>query len=90
VGHNESSENRKTHSPECLDKRINQLKRLLYTSSLKAHLKALEKKKKKNTPKKSRRQEIIKLRVEIYLVETERTIQRINKTRILSLRKSTT
>jgi hypothetical protein len=35
-----------------------------------------------NRPKKSRRQEIIKLRVEIYQVETKRTIQRINQTRI--------
>ena len=50
-----------------------------HTSSLTTHLKALEKKE-ENSPKKSRRQEIIKLRGEIYQVET-RTIQRINQTR---------
>jgi hypothetical protein len=49
------------------------------TSSLTTHLKALEKKE-ANTPKRSRWQEIIKLRGEINQVET-RTIQRINQTR---------
>jgi hypothetical protein len=42
---------------------------------LTAHLKALEQKE-ANTPKRSRRQEIIKLRAEINQVETKRTIQR--------------
>ena len=51
-----------------------------YTSSLTAHIKALERKG-ANSPKRSRRQEIIKLRVEIDEVETKRTIQRINQTR---------
>ena len=51
-----------------------------YTSSLTAHLKALEQRE-ANSPKKSRWQEIIKLRAEINLIETKRTIQRINKTR---------
>ena len=51
-----------------------------YTSSLTAHLKALEQKE-ANTPKRSRWQEIIKLRAEINQVETKRTIQRINQTR---------
>ena len=51
-----------------------------YTSSLTAHLKALEQKE-ANAPKRSRRQEVIKLRAEINQVETKRTIQRINKTR---------
>jgi hypothetical protein len=38
--------------------------------------------KKANTPKRSQRQEIIKLRAEInQIIETKRTIQRINKTR---------
>jgi hypothetical protein len=50
-----------------------------YTSSLAAHLKALEQKQ-ANSPKRSRRQEIIKLRTEIKQIETKRTIQRINKT----------
>ena len=51
-----------------------------YTSSLTAHLKALEQKE-ANLPKRSRQQEIIKLRAEIKQVETKRTIQRINQTR---------
>jgi hypothetical protein len=51
-----------------------------YTSSLTAHLKALEQKE-ANTPKRSRQLEIIKLRTEIHQIETKRTIQRINQTR---------
>jgi hypothetical protein len=51
-----------------------------HISSLTAHLKALELKE-ANSPKKSRRQEIIKLRTEINEVETRRTIQGINQTR---------
>ena len=51
-----------------------------YTNTLTAHLRALEQKE-ANSPKRSRRQEIIKLRVEINQVETKRTIQRINQTR---------
>ena len=47
---------------------------------LKTHLKALEQKE-ANSPKRSRRQEIIKLRGKINQVETRRTIQRINQTR---------
>jgi hypothetical protein len=51
-----------------------------YTSSLTAHLKTLEQKE-ANTPKRSRRRKIIKLRAEINQIKTKRTIQRINKTR---------
>ena len=51
-----------------------------YTNSLTALLKALEQKE-ANTPKRSRGQEIIKLRAEINQTETKRTIQKINKTR---------
>jgi hypothetical protein len=51
-----------------------------YTSSLTAHLEALELKE-ANSPKRSRRQEIISLRAEINQVETKRTIQRINQIR---------
>jgi hypothetical protein len=43
------------------------------TSSLRAHLEALELKE-ENSPKRSRHQEIIKLRAEINKVETKRTI----------------
>jgi hypothetical protein len=46
-----------------------------YTSSLTAHLKALEQNE-ANTPKRSRRQETIKLRSEINQIETKRTIQK--------------
>ena len=52
-----------------------------YTRSLTAHLK-VPKQKEANLPKKSRQQEIIKLRVEINQIETKRTIQIINKTRV--------
>ena len=45
-----------------------------YTSSLTAHLKALEQKE-ANISKRSRWQEITKLRAEINQVETERTIE---------------
>ena len=51
-----------------------------HTSSLTTHLKALEQKE-TNSPKRSRQQEIIKLRAEINQVETKRTIQRIKQTR---------
>jgi hypothetical protein len=49
-----------------------------YTSSLTTQLKFLEQKE-ANSPKRSRQQEIIKLRAEINQVETKRTIQRINQ-----------
>jgi hypothetical protein len=51
-----------------------------HTSNLTIHLKALEQKE-ANSPKRTRRQEIIKLRGEINQVETRRTIQRINQKR---------
>jgi RNase P protein component len=51
-----------------------------YTRSLTEQLKALEQKE-ANSPKRSRWQEIIKLRVVIHQVETKRAIQRINQTR---------
>jgi hypothetical protein len=51
-----------------------------YTSSLRAYLKALEQNE-ANSPKRSRQQEIIKLRAEINQVETKRTIQRTNESR---------
>jgi hypothetical protein len=51
-----------------------------HISRLTTHLKPLEQKE-ANSPKRSRRQKIIKLRGKIYKVETRRTIQRINQTR---------
>jgi hypothetical protein len=59
-----------------------------YTSSLTAHLKVLEQKE-TYSPKRSRQQEIIKLRAKINQVETKRTIQRINQARICFFEKST-
>jgi hypothetical protein len=58
-----------------------------HTSSLTTHLKALEQKK-ANSLKRTRQQEIIKLRGEVNQVETRRTIQRINQRGAGSLRKS--
>jgi hypothetical protein len=60
-----------------------------YTSNLATCLKALEQKE-VNTPKRSRRQKIVKLGAKINQIETKRTIQKkINKTKAGSLRKST-
>ena len=58
--HNESSAKRKTHSSEYLKKKLERA----YTNSLTAQLKALEQKE-ANTLKRSRWQEIIKVRAEI-------------------------
>ena len=57
MGHNESSAKKKTHSSVCLQMKLEKA----YTSSLTAHLKVLEQKE-ANTLKRSRLQEIIKLR----------------------------
>jgi len=51
-----------------------------YISSLTKHLKALEHKE-GNIPRRSRREEIIKLRAQINQGETKRTIERINRTK---------
>ena len=76
MGHNRSISKRETHNSECLQEETRESTH----SSLTTHLKALEQKE-ANSPKRSRRQEIIKLRGEINQVETRRTIQRINQTR---------
>jgi hypothetical protein len=60
MGHNESSPKRKNHSFKSLQKKLERT----HTSNLTAHLKALEQKE-ANSPKRSRWQEIIKLRAEI-------------------------
>jgi hypothetical protein len=49
-----------------------------YTNNLTAHLRVLEQKE-ANLPKRSRRQEIVKLRAKISKKETKKTIQRISK-----------
>ena len=59
-----------------------------YTSSLTAHLKALEQKE-ANTPKRSRRHEIIKLRAEINQIETKQLYKESTNPGADSLRKST-
>ena len=51
-----------------------------YISNLTAQLKALEQKG-ANTPKRSRPQEIIKIRAEMDQIETKRTIEKFNKTK---------
>jgi hypothetical protein len=63
MGYNESCPMRKTHSSECLQK--------AYRSSLAAGLKALEQEE-ANSPKRSRQQEIIKLRAEINHIEAKK------------------
>ena len=75
VGHKDSGAESKIHSTECPQ---NQLERS-HTSNLTAQLKALEQKE-VNTSKRSREQEIIKLRTEI---ETKRPIQKIDKELVL-------
>ena len=66
MGHNKSSAKRTVIALSASKKKLDRA----YTSSLKAHLKALEQKE-ANIPKRSRSQEIIKLRTEINQVETK-------------------
>jgi hypothetical protein len=51
-----------------------------YTNNLRPHLKFLEQKE-ANSPKRSRKQEIVNLRAEINQIKTKKTIQRISKTK---------
>jgi hypothetical protein len=76
MGHNESSLTGKLIALSASKKKLERA----YTSSLTVHPKALEQKE-ANTPKRSRFQEIVKLGAEINQMQTNRTIQRINKTR---------
>jgi hypothetical protein len=78
MGQSESSANRKSQRALSASQKI--LERA-YTSSLTAHLFSALEQKEANTPKRSRWQEINKLRAEINQVETKRTIQRINQIR---------
>ena len=59
-----------------------------HISELKEYLKTLEQKE-SNSPKRTRQQEIINLRAEINKTEAKKTIQRINRQRVDSSRKST-
>ena len=74
LGQSESSPKRKTHSSESLQKKAEQT----IDCTLTAYLKALEQKE-TNSSKRSREQEIIKLRAEINQVETKRTNKKISK-----------
>jgi hypothetical protein len=67
MGHNESSAKKKIHNSECLPKETGEK----YTSSLTVQLKAVQQNE-ANAPKRSRLQEIIKLRAEINQVETKK------------------
>ena len=51
-----------------------------YINNLTVHLRALEQKE-ANSPKRSRRQEIVKLRAKINQIETQKSLSRINKTK---------
>ena len=55
-------------------------------NNLTLHLKELEKEE-QTKPKVSRRKEIIKIRAEIYEIETRKTIAKINKTKAGALRR---
>ena len=76
MGHNESISKRILIALSTSKKKIERA----HTNSLTTHLNALEQKE-ANSPKRTRQQEIIKLRGEINQVETRRTIQRINQMR---------
>ena len=76
MGHNEGSPKRKCISLSASKKKLQRA----YTSSLTAHLEALELKE-TNSPKTSIWQEIIQIWAEINQVETKITIQRIKLAR---------
>jgi hypothetical protein len=70
MGHNESSAKRKVHSTKGPGKK--KLERS-YTNNLTTQLRAIEQKE-ANSPKRSRQQEIVKLRADISQIETKKTI----------------
>jgi hypothetical protein len=74
MGHKVSISKRKTHSLSASKKKLERAN----TSNLTTHLKSLEQKE-ANSPKRSRQQEIIKLRGKIKQVETRKTIQSITQ-----------
>ena len=76
MGHSESSAKRKVHSISAHMKKLEKS----HIRELIEQLKALEQKE-ANSPRRSRRQEIINLRAEINKVETRKTVQRINETK---------
>jgi hypothetical protein len=78
MGHNDkrTHDKRKTHSSECRQKETREIIHYQLNSTPE-----IPRTKNANTLKRSRQQEIIKLRAEINHRETKRAIQRINKTR---------
>jgi hypothetical protein len=74
MGHNESCAKRKIHSTKCPGKGIGDILHLQLSSTPKSS-RQIE----ANTPRKSRRQEIVKFRTEITQIETKRDIPRSNK-----------
>ena len=74
MGHNVSSSKRKVHSTKCPIKENGESTHWRLNSTPKS-----SGKKEADSPRRSRRQEIIKLRVEINKIETQKTIQRINE-----------
>jgi hypothetical protein len=69
MAHNESTAKRNDHRTVLIKKL-----ETYHTSSLTAHLKALEQKE-ANIPRRSRLQEIIKLRTKINISETKKTVK---------------
>ena len=81
MGYYESSAKRKVHNTKCLHKVEKS-----YSSDLTAHLKALEQKE-ADSPSRSRRREIIKLRAEINKIKSKKTMRGINETKSLLFKK---
>ena len=73
---NERSTKRKTHTSECFQKETGESSHQQPDSTAKS-----PRTKEADIPKKSRRQEIIKIRAEIDQIETKRTVEIINKTK---------
>ena len=80
--HYESSAKRKVHSTKCPIKENREGTHWRLNSTLES-----SRKKEADSPRRSRRLEIIKLRAEINKIETQKTIQRINETKSWFLEK---
>ena len=85
MGHNESSAKKKVHSTKCPIKENGEITHWRLNSTPESSGKKTE----ADSPRRSRRLEIIKLRAEINKIETQKTIQKINETKVGSWRKST-
>ena len=83
MGHNESNAKRKVHSTKCPIKESRESTHWRLNSTLESS----RKRKEADSPRRSRRLEIIKLRAEINKIETQKTIQKINETKSWFLEK---